>query len=217
MFHYARTTLYPMRWCFLVLCIATTVFFMLRFINTDDMLIDLWSSAESRSEATFGLYWFYAPAIVGILAAPFCVPIGRVIIALLFVMAIGVASNWHPRLDDANSAFSFKFAAMEHNPDHFFIQELDREIRTGNFHPMPKDARNIWFQKLSSKRVLDLRAWVQILNPQAPSVQYARKWLNSGYVPSAIYTELMSRFAYDTTAFQGTNVTPDQVVGLLDG
>lgn len=105
---------------------------------------------------------------------------------------------------------------MEHNPEHFYIQELDREIRAGNFHPMPKGAQTIWSQKLSSKKVLEFRAWVQVLNPKAPSVQYANQWLSSGYVPSAIYAELMSRFAYDPIAFQDTNLTPNQVAALLD-
>lgn len=212
----AKSTLYATRWAIFALGFVTTIYFTVKFLTSNEVLLAAWNSAGSRLEASWLIHWFFLPVLVGVVVAPYRKLVLRVFYVGVFTMVGGLAVNMAPLFDNANTAFSFKFAALEHTPEHFFIDELEQDVQDGRFDAIPENARHIWFQKLSNKNMLELRIFTQLLNSEAPSVQYAQQWLDSGYVPSAIYAEIMSRLANDSIAFKETNFTTEQVAALLN-
>lgn len=203
------------RWVISALLAASSIALMLYYAISDAAILGMWESFTVQSSVAWMMLWPSIPLFLAVMIAPVASVPARVIIVAVAFMLTGVQHTLSDNMKGFNRAANFKVAAIEKTEDHFFLEEINDAFRSGNAGWLADKRGYLWGHPLKSESLIQLRVWASMLNPRSESVQYLNRWLNSGFVPSGMYPELIERLGNDALAFENVDLSGDQIALLL--
>ena len=206
---------YRVRWIIGSLLAIAALFFAYDHATSPDRVVQMWEAFNSGTSYVWLLLWF--PMLL--VAAAIIVPVETVPArAILFLVSIMLVCGYHQfssQMVGFTRAAVFAEAAARSNPEHFFLDTIEENIRAGNVEWLAEKRGYRWGTPVKPETMIRLRAWATMLNSESASVARIKEWIASGFVPSGIYPDLLDSIAKDPQAFENIEVDPSEIAMII--